>query len=98
MAAGWPGIPPLRGSLAMLIAADAPRSFWLTLGMARAAGADLAGAVAEGWLERRELAALVAACAACGRGAACRDWLADGGEGGAPAGCPNAGVLAGLAR
>jgi hypothetical protein len=54
-----------------------PNSFkaWVrTREMARNAGVDLAGAVFEGWLTRRDLDGLVCACAACGQERTCSDW------------------------
>lgn len=55
---------------------EAPRAWWLTHGMARAAGVSLPRAVTEGWLSRRELAALVARCQGCGCAEQCSSWLA----------------------
>ena len=55
---------------------EAPRAYWLTHGMARAVGVNLAGAVIEGWLTRRDLARLVTRCQTCGRSHDCQLWLA----------------------
>lgn len=54
---------------------EAPRAWWLTHGMARAAGVNLPGAVVEGWLTRKELARLVTRCQGCGCSALCTSWL-----------------------
>jgi len=55
---------------------DTSLAWALTRGMARVAGVDLVAAVAEGWLSRAELAAMVDRCAACGASAHCSVWLA----------------------
>jgi len=67
-----------------------PRAWWLTRGMARVCGVNLPRAVVEGWLQRDELAALVARCAACGRVELCETWLVTSGPRRAmPDFCPN---------
>lgn len=79
--------------------AENPHGFWLTHGMARAAGVNLPRAVVEGWLTRRELGSIVARCATCGQDAACTAWLSQ-----APArpplalapACPNRGAIEAL--
>jgi hypothetical protein len=58
---------------------DAPKAWWLTRGMARIAGVNLACAVVEGWLPRRELETLVTRCTCCAHGARCEDWLTQSG-------------------
>ena len=55
---------------------EAPMAWGHTHGMARLLGVDLAGAVVDGWLQRAELAALVATCQSCGATPCCSDWLA----------------------
>ncbi len=69
---------------------EAPKAWWLTRGMARVSGVNLPQAVVEGWLQRAELAELVARCAACARDEACIDWLAQSGTARVmPGFCPN---------
>lgn len=59
---------------------DSPQAWELTRAMGRVLGANLTGAVVEGWLARTELGALVDICAACSQKTACRDWLAQAGS------------------
>lgn len=59
---------------------DAPRAWWLTHGMARTVGVSLPHAVIEGWLTRRELAAMVSRCQVCGKSSDCTSWLAQVGQ------------------
>jgi succinate dehydrogenase/fumarate reductase flavoprotein subunit len=69
---------------------EAPRAWGLTRGMARLAGFNLAHAVVEGWLTRRELADLVERCQACDRSEACTAWLAEPSrDQSPPVFCPN---------
>lgn len=69
---------------------DAPKAWWLTRGMARISGVNLPRAVVEGWLQRAELASLVARCAACQRSELCESWLMQSGNARAmPDFCPN---------
>jgi Family of unknown function (DUF6455) len=69
---------------------EAPKAWWLTRGMARIAGVNLAHAVVDGWLRRAELEGLVARCAACGRGTDCESWLGQCGAARTmPDFCPN---------
>lgn len=55
---------------------EAPLAWSLTRGMARVLDINLIEAVTEGWLSRRDLAAMVAACEACGKSNACTAFLA----------------------
>jgi hypothetical protein len=76
--------------LAMIGYPEAPKAWWLTRGMARISGVNLAKAVLDGWLKRSELEDLIACCAACSRGADCKSWLARSGSARAmPDFCPN---------
>ena len=69
---------------------EAPKAWWLTRGMARISGVSLPQAVVEGWLQRDELAVLIARCAACPHGAKCESWLAQSGAAQRmPDFCPN---------
>jgi hypothetical protein len=69
---------------------EAPKAWWLTRGMARISGVNLARAVLDGWLQRRELEFLVARCAACRAGLDCEAWLAASGQARQmPDFCPN---------
>ena len=69
---------------------EAPKAWWLTRGMARISGVNLARAVLDGWLQRGELESLVARCAACRAGRDCEAWLATSGQAHAmPDFCPN---------
>jgi hypothetical protein len=69
---------------------DSPKAWWLTRGMARICGVNLPRAVVEGWLQREELACLVARCAACTRGEVCETWLMRSGDAKTmPTFCPN---------
>lgn len=69
---------------------EAPKAWWLTRGMARISGVNLSRAVVEGWLQRDELEALIARCAACGRGEQCEAWLEKSGSArNMPEFCPN---------
>ncbi|GAB1480264.1 DUF6455 family protein [Paracoccaceae bacterium] len=77
---------------------EAPMAWGHTHGMARTLGVDLAGAVVDGWLQRGELAALVATCQSCGATPCCSDWLAQApAAGGVPDFCPNGDALSALA-
>jgi Family of unknown function (DUF6455) len=67
--------------------AEHPKAWWLTRGMARLTGLNLPGAVVEGWLQPREVAALVTRCAACGRDGECAPGLDVARS--IPAYCPN---------
>jgi hypothetical protein len=69
---------------------EAPKAWWLTRGMARISGVNLARAVVDGWLQRGELEYLVARCAACHAGLDCEAWLARSAEARQmPDFCPN---------
>lgn len=59
------------------------RQFWLSRGMARASGVDLAGALRRGRLDRQDYRAALALCCACTARGACLDWLSDPRNGGA---------------
>jgi hypothetical protein len=84
-----PGMGLQRG-LAMIGYPEAPKAWWLTRGMARISGVNLARAVLDGWLQRGELEHLVARCAACSAGRDCEAWLATSGRADAmPDFCPN---------
>ncbi len=77
---------------------EAPHAWARAQRMAQTAGLNLAGAVVDGWLARRELGAIVACCRACRADAACGDWLDHAAPASpAPAFCANAAVIAGLA-
>lgn len=84
----------------MIMQQDNPQAFWLTLGMARVAGANLPAAVTAGWMTRKELANLVARCSRCGRDSDCRAWLAQarGPMDPLPRYCPNAPEIESLAE
>lgn len=70
--------------------AETPKAWWLTRGMARISGVNLPRAVVEGWLQRDELAQIVARCAACRRGELCETWLTRSGDAQSmPKFCPN---------
>ncbi len=76
---------------------EAPYAWARAQRMAQAGGLNLARAVFEGWLARRELGAIVACCSVCRVDAACGDWLAHATPvSRAPAFCANAAVMAGL--
>ena len=60
---------------------DAARNYWLTQGMARTLGVNLAGAIAGGWLTREDLGIMVVRCRMCGRAEQCTRWLAQNGAG-----------------
>lgn len=78
---------------------EAPEAWWLTRGMARVSGVNLTQAVVEGWLQRGELDALIARCAACARGQTCLNWLAQSGAARAmPGFCPNKAEIEALAE
>jgi hypothetical protein len=66
--------------VAMIGYPEAPKAWWLTRGMARISGVNLAHAVLDGWLHRGELEDLITRCAACGRGAECESWLTRSGS------------------
>lgn len=69
---------------------ETPKAWWLTRGMARISGVNLARAVVDGWLQRSELEEIVARCAACTRGEICEAWLARSGDARSmPGFCPN---------
>ena len=55
---------------------EAPKAWWLTRGMARISGLNLARAVLDGWLPRAEVEILVTRCAACALGRDCETLLA----------------------
>ncbi|MFN3973221.1 MAG: DUF6455 family protein [Gemmobacter sp.] len=76
----------------MFVHDTSPQAYWLTLGMARVAGANLPAAVVEGWMRREELGRLVDRCGTCGRDDACMSWLARAPVPAPhlPAYCPNA--------
>jgi hypothetical protein len=70
--------------------AETPKAWWLTRGMARISGVNLARAVVEGWLQRDELEHLVTRCAACTRCELCETWLMKSGSARSmPDFCPN---------
>lgn len=75
------------------------RGFWLTLGMGRTTGVDLAGAVVQGWLTRAELGRMVGVCRNCALDSACVSWLGRQSAAAArpPAWCPNGPAIAALA-
>jgi hypothetical protein len=78
---------------------EAPRAWWLTHGMARAAGLDLPRAVLDGWISRKELAALVSRCQTCAGEATCTSFLAEAPRSpDLPAACPNAAEIERLAH
>lgn len=77
---------------------DPQRHYWLALSMAKAAGADVVQAFAQGRLSQEDWAAAVQRCRGCGWAQGCRRWL-DGADWGAqaiPQGCANRDVLEGL--
>lgn len=77
---------------------EAPKAWWLTRGMARISGVNIAQAVVEGWLTRGELENLIARCADCPRGAECEAWLAGSGSAKTmPEFCPNSAAIGALA-
>lgn len=77
--------------------AEAPHPWSRAQRMAQAGGLNLAGAVVEGWLTRRELGVIVAGCQVCAADAACGDWLEKVAPvSPAPAFCPNASAIAAL--
>ncbi|QYK41378.1 MAG: hypothetical protein KF887_18750 [Paracoccaceae bacterium] len=84
----------------MIVNQDHPGAFWLTLGMARAAGVNLPGAVVEGWLSRTELIGMVNRCDRCGHDAECTVWLARSQPWPRhlPEICPNAGEIEALVQ
>ncbi|MGL5009670.1 MAG: DUF6455 family protein [Paracoccaceae bacterium] len=63
---------------------DAPHAWTRAQRMAQAAGLNLASAVVEGWLARRELGLIVARCQSCRKDGACGDWLDQAGQGSKP--------------
>lgn len=76
---------------------EAPQAWARTSRMARHAGADLCCAVVDGWLERRELDAIVSRCSACTAQEDCGAWLVQAEPLAPPPGfCPNRTVLAAL--
>jgi hypothetical protein len=78
--------------------AEAPHAWARAQRMAQMAGLNLAGAVVDGWLARRELGAIVDCCRACRADTACGDWLDHAQPvSRAPAFCANGAVIAGLA-
>lgn len=76
----------------MIVQQDHPDAFWLTLGMARVAGANLPSAVVEGWMTRAELDVMIDRCDSCGKDRDCLAWLArtPGPVAHLPGYCPNA--------
>jgi hypothetical protein len=52
-------------------------AYWTVQGMARASGAPLSRAMADGRLTRKGLADLVGRCQTCPAAKACMSWLAD---------------------
>mgnify|MGYP001199898722 CR=1 FL=1 len=87
----------MRKGSAMIGYVEAPMAWGHTHGMARLLGVDLAGAVVDGWLQRGELAALVATCQSCGATPCCSDWLAQTGAAEVvPGFCPNGPALTAL--
>ncbi|RGP35235.1 DUF6455 family protein [Pseudotabrizicola alkalilacus] len=73
---------------------ETPLAWGLTRGMARVLGVNLAAAVVEGWLSRKELGHLVDRCEACSQKAACSAWLATAAGGPCPpVFCPNKSAL-----
>lgn len=76
---------------------DTPKAWWLTRGMARISGVNLPRAVVEGWLQRDELADLVARCATCRRVEQCETWLMRSGTASTmPDFCPNKAAIEAL--
>ena len=74
-----------------------PKAWWLTRGMARISGVNLSQAIVEGWLNRAELEAMIARCAACDRRTDCEAWLAASGVKHAiPDFCPNRSAIEAL--
>lgn len=77
--------------------ADSLLAWGLTRGMARLLGVNLATAVVDGWLSRRELGQLVDRCEACSQKEACTAWLATAaGSSCPPVFCPNKSAIEGL--
>ncbi|MBI1173002.1 hypothetical protein GC209_16540 [bacterium] len=76
---------------------ETPRAWGLTRGMARVLGLNLVQAVTEGWVSRRDLAALVDACAVCDQSGPCTAFLAVTTRATTlPAFCPNRDQIAAL--
>ena len=71
---------------------DERRHYWLAIGMADAAGADLQRALDAGDISHEDWAAVVARCRGCGWTEGCDCWLRAQGKGAAdvPRACPNA--------
>jgi hypothetical protein len=78
--------------------AESPQAWARARRMAQALGVNLAGAVVDGWLARRELGQIVDCCRTCAADTACGAWL-DRPDPPActPAFCANGTALAGLA-
>ena len=55
---------------------ETPKAWVLTRAMARVLGFNLVEAVTEGWVSRRDLAAMVDACALCDQSPRCTAYLA----------------------
>jgi hypothetical protein len=74
---------------------DEKRHYWLALGMADAAGADLQRALDEGRISHGDWAEVVQRCRGCGWTEGCDCWLKAQEPGGAdvPRACPNATVF-----
>lgn len=88
--------PESQRDAEMLGIVEAPRAYWLTVAMARAVDVNLAGAVIEGWLTRKDLAHLVSRCQACGRSEFCVGWLASAPKAPLPDFCRNKAEIEGL--
>lgn len=74
---------------------DPLRHYWLALSMAKAAGAEVVQAFAQGRLSQDDWAALVHHCRGCDWAQGCRRWLdhVEWGEQAIPEDCANRGVL-----
>jgi len=82
----------------MAIASDLDLHFWITRGMARRMGVNLANALQADDLTHADIAAMITACRACGRGDVCLALLSERGTAidTPPAECPNKRVLESL--
>ena len=72
---------------------DEKRHYWMALGMARATGADLQRALAEGRISHEDWAGVVTRCRGCAWTEGCRCWMASRDAEtvvDAPRACPNA--------
>ena len=57
------------------------RHFWLTQGLAKAVGVNIAEAIATGRLSREDFAGMVVRCASCENGERCVRWMSESGRG-----------------